>query len=221
MNGAGLPGVFYPVAGSASEVALVVQAGARFVQLRLKAPGTEKLAPETVRAEISQALSFCRASSAVLVVNDHWEAALEAKAPWIHLGQEDLRTADRARIARAGVKLGLSTHDLPELEIALALEPDYVALGPVWPTTLKIMPWAPQGVGRVREWAARAGKVPLVAIGGLDRARAQACLEAGAQAVAMVSGVFRTSDPAREARLWVETFEPNVHDEKKRRGVAL
>lgn len=204
-----LPGVFYPVASNAAEVSVAAQAGARFIQLRLKQPDrkTALTDPVFIRSEIERSLKACAQTGAVLVVNDYWQAALEVGAAWVHLGQEDLQQADREALAQAGIKLGLSTHDPDELETALVYQPDYVALGPVWPTTLKAMRWSPQGLERVRDWARRAGDVPLVAIGGLNRERAQMCLEAGAQAVAMVSGVFRTEDPAREARLWVEMFE--------------
>jgi thiamine-phosphate pyrophosphorylase len=86
------------------------------------------------------------------VINDYWRAAIVAGAEHVHLGQEDLAEADVNEIRKAGLTLGLSTHDDTELETALAAEPDYVALGPIFPTTLKSMRFAPQGIAKIAEW---------------------------------------------------------------------
>ena len=100
-------------------------------------------------------------------------------ADFVHLGQEDLADADLAAIRSAGIKLGISTHSQEELDIALAAEPDYVALGPIYPTKLKVMPWQPQGLARIGEWRAKI-RCPLVAIGGITLKRAPSVLAAGA-----------------------------------------
>ena len=110
-----------------------------------------------------------------LVVNDYWQLALEEGCDFVHLGQGDLAGADLAALRRAGVRLGVSTHDHAELERALALHPDYVALGPIYPTLLKVMPWAPQGLARLSEWKRRIGALPLVAIGGLTPSAWRGC----------------------------------------------
>ncbi|MDF7674801.1 thiamine phosphate synthase [Acetobacteraceae bacterium ESL0709] len=197
-----LPDVFYPIAGTADEVALAVGAGARFIQLRNKSEDEVLL-----REEIRSALKVCRFHGAILVVNDHWELALAEKAPYIHLGQEDMQGADIDRIHKAGVKLGISTHDHTELDRARAVNPAYIALGPVWKTKLKVMPWAPQGLGRVGEWARLIAPVPLVAIGGVTVERARACIEAGAAAVSVVSDVFRNGDIAERVHLWRKALD--------------
>ena len=125
--------------------------------------------------EARAALAHCRAAGATLVVNDYWRVAIEVGAPWVHLGQGDLdEGADVGAIRRAGLKLGVSTHDEAELERALALAPDYVALGPIYPTILKAMAFAPQGLARIGEWKRRIGAIPLVAIGGLKVERGEA-----------------------------------------------
>lgn len=192
-----LPDELYPIAGTAAEVTLAVQAGARFIQLRNKSEDQERL-----RSEIRASLQSCTSFGAVLVVNDHWELALEEGAPYIHLGQEDLKTADVARIHRAGVKLGISTHDHTELGKARAVQPAYIALGPIWETTLKVMPWRPQGVNRVKLWADLVKPIPLVAIGGITAERAPACRMAGAAAVSAVSDIFRNDDPIARIHHW-------------------
>ncbi|GBQ04925.1 thiamine phosphate synthase [Saccharibacter floricola] len=197
-----LPDSFYPIASSADEVAQAVKAGACFIQLRAK---TED--KNFVRHEVRKALEVSRVYQACLVVNDHWEIALDEGAPYIHLGQEDLLSADYKAIHRQGVKLGVSTHDHHELSSAQKVDPHYIALGPVWETTLKVMPWQPQGLKRVREWASLIAPIPLVAIGGVTTERSLSCLKAGAEAVAVVSDVFRhTASIEQRVKAWQEAL---------------
>ena len=190
---------FYPVFDSAAWVARAVPLGVKLVQLRIKdAPH------DLLRTEITTALDLCRQYGAQLVVNDHWELAIELGADWLHLGQEDLDTADIPAIRRAGVKLGLSTHDHAELDRALALAPDYIALGPVYPTILKKMKWTEQGLDRLTEWKARIGDIPLCAIGGMSVARAPGAFAAGADTVAAVTDITLNADPEARMREWLE-----------------
>jgi thiamine-phosphate pyrophosphorylase len=189
---------FYPIFDSAAWLERALPLGVKLVQLRLKDMDNAAL-----RAEIRKGLSLARQYGAALVVNDHWQIAIDEGADWLHLGQEDLDTADIAAIRRAGLKLGLSTHDHAELDRALALSPDYVALGPVYPTILKQMKWHQQGVERVTEWKKLAGRVPLCAIGGLTPERGRTCLEAGADTVAAVTDITLNADPEGRMRDWL------------------
>jgi thiamine-phosphate pyrophosphorylase len=189
---------FYPIVDSAEWVARLAGVGAKLIQLRIKDAG-----PAHLRAELDSALTICRRSGAILVVNDHWEAALDAGADWVHLGQSDLDTADVAAIRAKGLKVGLSTHSHEELERALAFDPDYVALGPIYPTILKAMPFAPQGLARIGEWKKLVGDLPLVAIGGLTVERGVACLAAGADVVSVVTDITLNADPEGRAREWL------------------
>jgi thiamine-phosphate pyrophosphorylase len=190
---------FYPVFDSAAWVARAMPLGVRLVQLRIKD------APEdALRNEIIAALNLCRQHGAQLVVNDHCQLAIELGVDWLHLGQEDLDTADIHAIRRAGLKLGLSTHDHAELERALALAPDYIALGPVYPTILKKMKWTEQGLDRLTEWKARIGDIPLCAIGGMSVARAPGAFAAGADTVAAVTDITLNADPEARMREWLE-----------------
>jgi len=189
---------FYPIVDSAAWVARLVGAGARLIQLRIK--DNDEAA---VKRGTREALAVCDAAGAALVVNDHWRVAIEAGAPWVHLGQGDLDAADVGAVRRAGIKLGLSTHDDAELKRALALAPDYVALGPIYPTILKAMAFAPQGLERIGEWKRRIGAIPLVAIGGLNPERAKLCLAAGADAVSVVTDITLNADPEARAREWI------------------
>ena len=189
---------FYPIFDSAAWLARALPLGVKLVQLRLK-----DMDDTALRAEIRAGLALARQHGAALVVNDHWQIAMDEGAAWLHLGQEDLDTADIPAIRRAGLKLGLSTHDHAELDRALALAPDYVALGPVYPTILKQMKWHQQGVARVTEWKRLAGDVPLCAIGGLTPERGRECLDAGADLVAAVTDITLNADPEGRMRDWL------------------
>ncbi|MBV0891168.1 thiamine phosphate synthase [Paracoccus sp. Z118] len=189
---------FYPVFDSADWIGRALSVGVRMVQLRIKDADEAAL-----RAEIARARDLTRNAGAILVVNDHWRLAIELGCDWLHLGQEDLDSADLPAIRAAGLRLGVSTHDDAELERALSVRPDYVALGPVWPTILKKMPWAPQGLERVTDWKRRVGDVPLVAIGGVTVERAEAALAAGADMVSAVTDITLHSDPETRMRDWL------------------
>ena len=189
---------FYPVLPDAAMIARLVPLGVRLVQLRFKDDVAE------VPSQIASGLAICARHGAQLVVNDHWQAALDQSADFIHLGQEDLDGADTAAIARAGVRLGISTHDRAELDRALALSPAYIALGPIWPTLLKQMPWQPQGLDKLTRWKSRIGMVPLVAIGGLTLPRLAEAFAAGADVAAVVTDLVTAPDPEAQTRLWVQ-----------------
>lgn len=190
---------FYPIFDSADWIARMLPLGVRLVQLRVKdRPEAE------IRAEIARAQGLCAAAGAILVVNDHWRLAIEEGCGFVHLGQEDLDEADVPAIRAAGLRLGVSTHDAAELDRALALAPDYVALGPVYPTILKAMRFGPQGLDRIAEWKDRVGATPLVAIGGFTVERAAGAFAAGADVVSAVTDITLSPDPDGRARAWLE-----------------
>lgn len=190
---------FYPVLDSADWIARVLPLGVRLVQLRVKDhPETE------LRDQIARARDLCRQHGAILVVNDHWRLAIDLGCGFVHLGQEDLDSADLPAIRAAGLRLGISTHDEAELDRALACTPDYVALGPVWPTVLKPMKWHRQGVERLTDWKARIGDLPLCAIGGLTPDRARLAFAAGADIAAAVTDITLNPDPGSRIRDWLE-----------------
>jgi len=189
---------FYLIVDSASWIERLVPLGVKLVQLRIKERDVAAL-----RAEIRAARTVCEAHGCTLVVNDHWRLAIEEGAEWVHLGQEDLVVADREAIRRAGLKLGLSSHDHAELAVALAAQPDYVALGPIYPTILKAMKWAPQGVERLRDWRRRIGTLPLVAIGGLNPQRLPGVFTEGADSAAVVTDITLNPDPEARTREWI------------------
>jgi thiamine-phosphate pyrophosphorylase len=188
----------YPVVDRAEWIRRLLPLGVRLVQLRVKdRPVTE------LRAEIREAKALCANAGAQLIVNDHWELALTEKCDFVHLGQGDLDTTDVPALRKGAIKIGISTHDTLELERALSLEPDYVALGPIYPTLLKVMPWAPQGLSRLAEWKRRARSIPLVAIGGLTVERLAGVFAAGADVAAVVTDIVRSADPETRTREWL------------------
>ena len=189
---------FYLIVDSAGWIERLVPLGVRLVQLRMK-----DLPEERLRAEIRRAKTVCAEHHCQLIVNDYWRIAIAEGCDFVHLGQEDLAVADVVAIRAAGMKLGLSTHDEAELETALAAKPDYVALGPVWPTILKKMKWAPQGVERLATWKARIAPLPLVAIGGLNPERLPAVFENGTDSAAVVTDITLNADPEARTREWI------------------
>ncbi|GAN96409.1 thiamine phosphate pyrophosphorylase [Komagataeibacter europaeus NBRC 3261] len=193
-----LPSRIYPVVDAAHWVGSLGQAGARLIQLRLK-----DMADDDLRRAVREGIRLARAHDVCLVLNDYWRMAIEEGVDFIHLGQEDLDTADLPAIRAAGLKLGVSTHSDAELDRALSVAPDYVALGPVWPTKLKKMPWGPQGTEKLSVWKRRIGDIPLVAIGGITLARAPQCIAAGADCVSAVSDFIRMPDPQAQVRAWL------------------
>jgi thiamine-phosphate pyrophosphorylase len=190
--------VFYPIVPDATWVRRLVPLGVRTLQLRYKGEG-----PHEIRRQVGECLELCIAHDCQLIVNDHWQAAIDVGADFVHLGQEDLAAADVATIKAAGVRLGISTHDEAELDIALAADPDYVALGPIWETKLKVMKWAPQGLDRVRAWKQKIGSLPLCAIGGITPERAPDVISAGADCVAVITDFFAHPDPEARVRQWL------------------
>ncbi|MCH9806202.1 MAG: thiamine phosphate synthase [Alphaproteobacteria bacterium] len=191
--------VFYPIVPDVDWLARIVPAGVQTVQLRLKDASDTQ-----IRRQIAASIEITNETGCQLIVNDHWAQAIDIGADFIHLGQEDLEKADLKAIKKAQIRLGISSHDADELEIALAAQPDYIALGPVYETKLKKMKWAPQGLEKVTQWKSRIGDIPLVAIGGITPERAPDVLAAGADSLAVITDYITHDDPNARIREWIE-----------------
>jgi thiamine-phosphate pyrophosphorylase len=191
--------VFYPIVPDATWLSRLVALGVRTIQLRLKDASQAE-----IKQQVSLSLDICIRHGCQLIVNDHWKEAIAVGADYVHLGQEDLASADVPTIQARGVRLGISTHSLEELATALAVTPDYVALGPIYETRLKVMKWQPQGLARVTDWKARIGSLPLVAIGGITPDRADHVVAAGADSVAVVTDFLTHPEPEQRIRQWLE-----------------
>ena len=184
---------FYVVAPDAEWVGRAARAGADTVQLRRK-----DLAGEALRSEIRAALRAVEGAGAMLMIDDHWRLAIEEGAFGVHLGQEDLDSADVEAIKEAGLRLGVSTHADGEIDRALALRPSYMAIGAIFPTATKVMPTKPQGLGKLNAYVRRIrseSSAPIVAIGGIDLGNAESVLACGVDSIAVVRAVTLSDDP--------------------------
>lgn len=179
----------YPVVDSVEWIARLLEAGVRTLQLRIKDKRDEE-----VEADVVAAISLGRRYHARLFINDYWQLAIKHQAYGVHLGQEDLETTDLNAIRAAGLRLGVSTHDDMEIDVALAARPSYIALGHVFPTQTKQMPSAPQGLEQLARHIARLEDYPTVAIGGISLARASDVLATGVGSIAVVSAITQADD---------------------------
>ena len=189
---------FYLIIDRAAWLPRLLPLGLKLVQIRTKASDIE-----TRRREIADAIALCKAAGAMCVVNDHWREAIEFGAEWLHLGQEDLDTADLKAIRAAGIRFGVSTANRAELDRALAVDPDHVALGPIWSTVSKGDAAPASGPEQLTEWKRLANR-PLVAIGGISLDRAPICWQAGADSVAVISDVLAAADPEARLTQWLD-----------------
>lgn len=194
---------FYAVVPSADWVARMVDAGANTVQLRNKSQIGSAL-----YREIKRSVAYAKDSPTQLFINDFWWEAVDCGAYGVHLGQEDLESADLVMIQSAGLRLGVSTHSSEELALALSVKPSYVACGAIFPTKTKTMPTQPQGLDKLRQYVLQAGSTPTVAIGGIDLSNAPDVLATGVSSLAVVRAVTDAAEPEKVVKafqaLWKE-----------------
>ncbi|MBI0140267.1 MULTISPECIES: thiamine phosphate synthase [Bartonella] len=193
---------FYLIVDSADWIEKLIPLGVKLVQLRMK-----NTPDEVLRRHIQRSKLVCKQFHCQLIINDYWKIAIDEKCDFVHLGQEDLADANVNEIRKAGLKLGISTHDTSELNKALAAKPDYVALGPIYQTILKKMKWQPQGLDKLARWKKLIGDLPLVAIGGLNPERAKAVLNAGADSAAVVTDIIMSENPEQRVKQWLEATQ--------------
>ena len=184
----------YAVLPDAAWVARMAQAGVPTVQLRFKSTDLD-----AVRREVRAAVQAVKGTNSLLFINDHWRIAIEEGAYGVHLGQEDMDEAQLETIRQAGLRLGLSTHGYGELLRAQAVSPSYLALGAVFPTTLKKMKTAPQGLGRLGAYARLMQGRSLVAIGGIDLNAVPAVMQTGVGSIAVVRAITAAEQPEKAA----------------------
>ena len=179
----------YPVVDSVQWIERLLDASVRTLQLRIKDQRDEE-----VEADVVAAIALGRRYNARLFINDYWRLAIKHQAYGVHLGQEDLQATDLNAIRAAGLRLGVSTHDDMEIDVALAARPSYIALGHVFPTQTKQMPSAPQGLEQLARHVERLADYPTVAIGGVSLARAPAVIATGVGSIAVVSAITQAAD---------------------------
>ncbi len=193
----------YAVLPNAQWVARMAQAGVPTVQLRFKSDDKAAIAKE-----IAASVAGVQGTNTLLFINDHWEEAIAAGAYGVHLGQEDMQEAPIEKIRSAGLRLGLSTHGYAEMLLADRHSPSYIALGAVFPTTLKRMVTAPQGLGRLERYAQLMQNYPLVAIGGIDLDRLHAVIKTGVGSVAVVRAIIESKSPEVTAMAFQRVIKP-------------
>jgi len=187
----------YAVLPDAAWVARMAKAGVPTVQLRFKSDDALAIA-----REVKAAVEAVKGTDSLLFINDHWQAAIDAGAYGVHLGQEDLIDADLIKIREAKLRLGLSSHGFAEMLRADAFSPSYIAMGAIYPTTLKRMMTAPQGPGRLHMYARLMRDYPLVAIGGIDASKLPEVLSSGVGSVAVVRALVVADNPEAEATIF-------------------
>ncbi|AUY39199.1 MULTISPECIES: thiamine phosphate synthase [Leclercia] len=179
----------YPVVDSVAWIERLLAVGVKTIQLRIKDKQDDE-----VEADIIAAVALGRRYDARLFINDYWRLAIKHQAYGVHLGQEDLESTELELIRAAGLRLGVSTHDNMEIDVALAARPSYIALGHVFPTQTKQMPSAPQGLEQLASHIERLADYPTVAIGGISLERAPAVLATGVGSIAVVSAITQADD---------------------------
>ncbi|MEI7530377.1 MAG: thiamine phosphate synthase [Betaproteobacteria bacterium] len=179
----------YVVAPDAQWVKKLAQAGVKTIQLRFKSTQAD-----LIEKEIVDSISACLNEDISLFINDHWQLAIKHQAYGIHLGQEDLVNADLDLIRKSSCRLGISSHGYAEMINADQYSPSYIAIGAVYPTTLKQMQTAAQGIGRLRQYAKLLEAYPLVGIGGISEDRIHDVLQTGVGSVALVRAVINSLD---------------------------
>ena len=188
---------FYPIVDSFDWVKRLAACGVKTLQLRVK-----NLEGAALEDEIKKTVTFCRERNIRLFINDFWRLAIRQGAYGVHLGQEDLVTADIDAIRAAGLRLGVSTHCYHEAAVAHGLRPSYIALGPIYPTKIKAMAFPPQGVEILKLWK-RLFDYPLAAIGGITLERAGQVFGAGADMASVITDVTQHANPEARARAWL------------------
>lgn len=184
----------YAVLPDAVWVGRMANGGVPTLQLRFKSEDET-----AIRHEVRAAVKNVQGTGALLFINDHWQIAIEEGAYGVHLGQEDMVDAPIDQLRSAGLRLGLSTHGYAEMLRADAVSPSYLALGAVFPTTLKLMQTAPQGTGRLYAYAKLMQHNPLVAIGGIDAERIPVVMKSGVGSIAVVRAITGQSNPETAA----------------------
>jgi len=199
---------FYPIVDSAERVEKLVRQGVRTIQLRLK-----NVSDRIVEQETIESIRVASEGNSRLFINDYWQLAIKHQAYGVHLGQQDLDSADLSAIAQAGLRLGVSTHNYAEVAVALSLRPSYMAVGPIFATSSKPVDTLPQGLLALRRWR-RSLKYPLVAIGGINLQNAKEVLAAGADGIAVIKGIASQADSEASVNAWLKLFTHELADSK-------
>ncbi len=187
----------YPIIDSLNWIKKLSEINIQTMQLRIK-----QLHGEALENKIRQTIEFARQKNIKLFINDYWQLAIKYHAYGVHLGQEDLETADLEAIRLSGLRLGVSTHCYADVARAHAISPSYIACGPIFATTSKQMPFAPQGLEKLKRWR-RTLQYPLVAIGGINETCFPEVVATQVDGIAMISALTKASDPLKTGKYFL------------------
>ena len=192
----------YPIVDSASKLLPLYECGITTAQLRIKTKPIYE-----VEVEVIEGIKISQQFNARLFINDYWQLAIKHKAYGVHLGQEDIYTADIKAIYEANICLGVSSHTPKEIGIALEIEPSYLAIGPIFETNSKKMVYDSVGVDNLKLWAKEVS-YPIVAIGGINIGNIkEVALSKSANGIAMISDVLEDGKVSKKRTLaLIEAF---------------
>lgn len=187
----------YPIVDSFTWIEKLLPLGVSTIQLRIKNKELD------VEHEVKQSIELAKIYQARLYINDYWQLAIRYQAYGVHLGQEDLNSADVNAIYQSGLHLGISTHNHDEINRAQSIKPSYLAIGPIFPTNSKIMPFLPQGIEKLSYWC-QTLNYPLVAIGGINLTNINQVMSTNVNAIAMISAITQSVDPIQTTKLFLD-----------------
>lgn len=199
----------YPIVDSIAWLEKLLPLGVKTLQLRIKNKSGSEL-----EKEIRESIALANRHEAKLFINDFWELAIHHGAYGVHLGQGDLKNANIEKIRRAGLHLGVSTHCYYEVARAHALSPSYIACGPIFPTTSKMMPFAPQGIEQLKRWR-RTLQYPLIAIGGIDSEKLTSILDTNVNGIAMISAITQSENPIETTKKLLNRVSDHVNNTRR------
>jgi hydroxymethylpyrimidine kinase/phosphomethylpyrimidine kinase/thiamine-phosphate diphosphorylase len=180
----------YPVVDSVHWLKRLLPLGLRIIQLRLKNKTQEQL-----ESYIKQAVKLSKSYQTRLIINDYWQLAIKYRAYGVHIGQEDIETADLSAIQASGLRLGISTHGCYEFLRAQQLKPSYLAVGAIFSTKTKDMSGQIQGIENLQKILTLTNNIPVVAIGGINHQRAEQVWQTGVDAIAVVTAISESENP--------------------------
>jgi thiamine-phosphate pyrophosphorylase len=200
----------YPVVDDVAWIERLLELGINTIQLRIKNPQQVDLEQQILRA-----IELGRQHDAQVFINDYWQLAIKHGAYGVHLGQEDIEESNLAQLTKAGTCIGLSTHGYYELLRIVQIQPSYIALGHIFPTTTKQMPSKPQGLVRLALYQQLIDSIPYgvtqpntdtykssqtigyptVAIGGIDQSNAGQVWQTGVSSLAVVRAITLSDSP--------------------------
>ena len=194
--------IIYPIVDNLDHLKMLFDTGASLIQFRIKDKSQTDITTLVKKAvDLSKKYSFSK-----LIINDHWEAAIESGAFGVHLGQEDIKYADLSSLRSSGLRLGISTHSFWEVSCALQLSPSYIACGPIFQTRVKKMPWLPQGIRNLSYWVRMLPK-PIVAIGGINLKNLESVKLTGVEIISLINGISRAACPQQAFLTYKERWE--------------